>query len=166
MLFERVRLIAQLDTVEAALLTIRAYTEPDHDAVVALWQECFPDDPDRNAPAQMIERMLSVDREMFLVGLWRDSVVATALCGYDGVRGWVYHVATAPGLRRRGLGRQMMLAVERTLGRRGCPKLNLQVRAGNEAAVRFYRALGYQVEQRVSMGKPLPPPAGDDESFG
>ena len=34
-------------------------------------------------------------------------------------------------------------------------KLNLQVRATNESVIAFYRALGYEVEERVSLGKRL-----------
>lgn len=40
---------------------------------------------------------------------------------------------------------------------RGCPKLNLQVRATNEAVIAFYGKLGDGVEDIVSMGKRLIP---------
>ena len=48
-----------------------------------------------------------------------------------------------------------MYDVERRLARIGCPELNLQVRASNEAVVAFYRHIGYEVEERISMGKRL-----------
>ena len=38
----------------------------------------------------------------------------------------------------------------------GCPKVNLQVRSENAAVVTFYKSLGYAIEERVSMGKPIP----------
>ena len=82
-------------------------------------------------------------------------MVGTVIAGYDGVRGWVYHLAVDPSKRRRGIGRSLMQAVEVRLLRLGCPKLNLQVRAGNSSVVAFYRALGYAVEDRVSFGKRL-----------
>jgi len=37
----------------------------------------------------------------------------------------------------------------------GCPKVNLQVRASNQAAVEFYRRVGYSVDNVVSMGRRL-----------
>lgn len=40
---------------------------------------------------------------------------------------------------------------------RGCPKVNLQIRTGNEQAVAFYRALGYEADQTVSFGKRIIP---------
>lgn len=49
----------------------------------------------------------------------------------------------------------MMKEVEDRLRDLGCPKLNLQVRASNAAAVQFYENLGYGREERLSLGKPL-----------
>ena len=46
-----------------------------------------------------------------------------------------------------------MRAVEAGLAERGCDKVNLQVRVGNEQVISFYEKLGYDVEERVSMGK-------------
>jgi ribosomal protein S18 acetylase RimI-like enzyme len=46
-----------------------------------------------------------------------------------------------------------MAEAERLLRATGCPKINLQVRSTNAAAVSFYRRLGYAVDDVVSMGK-------------
>ena len=48
-----------------------------------------------------------------------------------------------------------MQLAEQLLSERGCPKLNLQVRAGNEAVIAFYESLGYADDKTVSMGKRL-----------
>jgi ribosomal protein S18 acetylase RimI-like enzyme len=47
--------------------------------------------------------------------------------------------------------------VERLLRERGCPKLNLQVRNTNAAALEFYRRIGYAQDDSVSLGKRLIP---------
>jgi ribosomal protein S18 acetylase RimI-like enzyme len=87
---------------------------------------------------------------------WEDSqLVGTVVAGYDGHRGWVYYLAVSPGHRRQGIGRALMLRVEKELAQLGCPKLNLQVRSSNPLAVEFYRHLGYEVEDRMSLGKRL-----------
>jgi ribosomal protein S18 acetylase RimI-like enzyme len=138
-------------------LVIRAFRDADEAAVVDLWRVCFPGDPARNDPHQVIRRKRRVQADLFLVGLLDGELVCTVLAGFDGFRGWVYHLATAAEHRRRGFARQMMSEVEQRLTERGCPKLNLQVRATNDAVVAFYKALGYEVEDRVSLGKPLIP---------
>lgn len=136
-------------------LEVRPYTEADEAAVAALWRRVFPDSPPWNHPETDIRRKLAVQRELFLVATIGSELVGTAMAGYDGHRGWVYYVAVSPQHRRQGIGRSLMRRVEEGLAKMGCPKLNLQVRALNLDAVSFYKRLGYEVEERVSMSRRL-----------
>lgn len=136
-------------------LLVRTFRPSDEPGVVRLWNLCFPRDPSRNEPAAVIARKLRVQPELFLVGILDDEILCTALGGYDGFRGWIYHLATHPDHRRRGHASRMMREIESRLAELGCPKLNLQIRGRNEDLVEFYRSLGYSVEDRVSMGRKL-----------
>ena len=80
-------------------------------------------------------------------------IVATVMAGFDGHRGWVYRVAVLPELQKRGLGQAMMAETEKKLAEIGCTKINLQVRSTNDGVVAFYRSLGFEVEERINMGK-------------
>ena len=80
-------------------------------------------------------------------------VVGTAIAGYDGHRGWLYSVAVKASRQRTGIGAMLVEEAEQRLKRLGCGKINLQVRSRNEPVIGFYRRLGYEVEDRVSMGK-------------
>jgi ribosomal protein S18 acetylase RimI-like enzyme len=136
-------------------LIIRPYAESDEAQVIHLWREVFPDNPSWNVPKADIDRKLMVQRELFLVGDLAGEIVATVMAGFDGHRGWVHLVAVAPKHRHRGIGRAMMVEAEKKLSDIGCTKVNLQVRATNQGVVSFYEKLGYDVEERVSMGKRL-----------
>ncbi len=138
-----------------AMVDIRPYESKDQAQVVALWNEVFPDDPPWNEPASMIRRKLTVQPELFLVAHVTGEVAGTVLAGFDGVRGWVHHLAVRASYRRQGLASSLMTAAEKGLAALGCPKVNLQVRATNSAVVAFYRSLGYEVEDRTSLGKRL-----------
>jgi len=98
-----------------------------------------------------------------LVGATGARVVGAVMAGFDGVRGWIHHLAVAPEFRHRGLATQLMRAAEAGLRRIGCAKINLQVRATNHGVIAFYRTLGYQIEDRVSMGRRLEN-AGSEET--
>ncbi|UCE27735.1 MAG: GNAT family acetyltransferase [Candidatus Coatesbacteria bacterium] len=136
-------------------VNIRPYEESDEETVCRLWREVFSDDPPWNVPEEDIRRKKEVQPELFFIAEVEGEVVGTAVTGYDGHRGWVYCVAVAPAYRREGVGRALMDRVERDLAQIGCHKLNLQVRSGNDDAVEFYGKLGYNIEERVSMGKLL-----------
>ena len=132
----------------------------DENTVIEIWRKCDLVKPWNN-PKRDIERKLEVDPELFLVGLIDNQVVATVIGGYDGHRGWLYYLAVDPAYQRMGLGRQIMNEVEQRILATGCPKINLQIRADNSIVVEFYESIGYQTEDRISMGRRLI----EDESY-
>ena len=97
-------------TTPPGALSIRSFVEADRPALEQLWSRVFPDDPPRNAPAIMIDNKLKVQPELLLVGKVEDTVVGAVIAGFDGVRGWIYHLAIAPEWRRRGFATQLMRA--------------------------------------------------------
>ncbi len=135
-------------------MNVRPFTERDTETVIALWQACDLVWP-WNDPHKDIQRKLEVGRELFLVGEVDGRVVAAAMGGYEGHRGWVNYLAVHPDCRRHGYGRTLMHALEQELLALGCPKLNLQVRESNTAVIQFYEALGYGNDHVVSFGKRL-----------
>ena len=137
-------------------MQIRPFALSDQPAVIALWETCGLTRP-WNDPATDIERKLTTQPELFLVGEHDGEVIATAMVGYDGHRGWVHYLAVAPSRRGERLGQALMVEAERLLTVLGCPKLNLMVRTGNEQVVGFYRAIGYGVDDVVVLSKRLIP---------
>lgn len=142
-------------TMPPAEFAIRPFRRSDREALRRLWARVFPDDPPWNAPEIMIERKLRVQPELLLVGELAGTIVGAVIAGFDGVRGWIYHLAVLPEHRRRGFATRLVRSAEQRLQSLGCPKVNLQVRATNQEVVAFYRSVGYQVEERVSMGHRL-----------
>jgi len=133
---------------------IRRYRSADEDSVVRLWTECGLA-RSWNDPHKDIGRKLTVQPELFLVGVLGGDIVASVMAGFDGHRGWVNYLAVAPNHRGRGLGRELMLRVETLLRDMGCPKLNVQVRSTNSEVAAFYERLGYARDQTISLGKRL-----------
>src|ERR1700730_9394945 len=102
-------------TMNTEQLAIRAYAGSDEVQVIQLWRDVFPDNPSWNVPKADIDRKLTVQRELFLVGAVDGHIVATVMAGFDGHRGWFHLVAVASDYRRRGVGRAMMLEAEKRL---------------------------------------------------
>jgi ribosomal protein S18 acetylase RimI-like enzyme len=138
----------------AEVMQVRPFDRDDEPAVVALWEACGLTRP-WNDPHKDIARKLAVQPELFLVGMVDGAVMASVMAGYEGHRGWMNYLAVAPRFRGRGLGRMLVQQVEQLLLERGCPKVNLQVRASNPEAVAFYRRLGYAQDESISLGKRL-----------
>jgi ribosomal protein S18 acetylase RimI-like enzyme len=135
-------------------MEIRPFQSSDEAVVVALWERCGLVRP-WNDPHKDIQRKLAVRPDLFLVGVLQGEVVASAMAGYEGHRGWISYLAVSPEHQRTGLGRAIMDEAERLLRETGCPKINLQVRSTNLQVIEFYRSLGFLVEDVVNLGKRL-----------
>lgn len=135
-------------------MKIRQYDEGDQAEVISLWTECGLV-VSHNNPARDIERKLKVDPDLFLVGTNESRVVATVMGGYEGHRGWVNYLAVKPAEQGKGFGQTIMRIIEARLKDKGCPKINLQIRTGNSEVIAFYSAIGYTVDDVVSLGKRL-----------
>ena len=135
-------------------MKIRAYSGVDKDEVISLWEACGLVAP-QNDPAKDIERKLNVDPDLFLVGVKDKQIVSTIMGGYEGHRGWINYLAVKPSEQRKGFAQAMMQEIEVRLKQKGCPKINLQVRASNASVLAFYAAIGYAEDNVVSLGKRL-----------
>ncbi|MDP7045504.1 MAG: GNAT family acetyltransferase [SAR324 cluster bacterium] len=135
-------------------LFIRPFQTEDEASVVSLWQLCELTVPWNN-PYKDIARKLKVQPELFLVGMLDSLLIATVMGGYDGHRGWINYLAVHPDFQGQGYAQQVMENVESELRKRGCPKINLQIRSGNARVMAFYQKLGFTDDKALSMGKRL-----------
>jgi len=138
--------------VTESSLLIRPFQTEDEDALVALWKMCELTVPWNN-PHKDIARKLQVQPELFLVGILDSNLIATVMGGYDGHRGWINFLAVHPDFRENGYGQKIMNSVETEIREMGCPKINLQIRTGNNKIASFYQKLGFPYAHVVRMGK-------------
>ena len=138
-------------------VSIREFSYPeDYHATLALWKSMEkglnvgPSD----APDE-IRKKLERDGDLFLVAATDTRIVGTVIGGFDGRRGFVYHLAVAMDFRRNGLGRKLMGEVEQRLRSKGCIRCFLFVRPDNPEAQGFYEGLGWQALDDVPLAKNL-----------
>ncbi len=135
-------------------VVIRLFEEADRSAVVALWHECGLTRP-WNSPSADIDRKLADSPEGFFVAVAEAQIVGSIMVGYDGHRGWINYAGVDPAAQRSGIASKLMAHAELWLLEQRCPKVNFQVRSDNLGALQFYDAIGYTVDDVVSMGKRL-----------
>jgi ribosomal protein S18 acetylase RimI-like enzyme len=139
-------------TQNLATLTVAPIKDADVPHVIALWQACNLTRP-WNDPAADIALARRSPNATILVGVERETTVATAMVGHDGHRGWVYYVAVEPGCRQQGFGRAIMNAAEDWLRRANIAKVQLMVRPENTSVQDFYESIGYGELERVVYAK-------------
>ena len=136
---------------------IVTYDDRHFEDVKSLWRASFPDLKGWRAPEVAIPAKVAIQRELFIVAVSAGRIIGTTMAGYDGHRGWLNSVAVDPAFRRDGIGLALIGEAEKRLLALGCMKINLQVVLANYSVVGFYRKLGYAIEERISMSKPIGP---------
>lgn len=111
---------------------------------VALWEAAGLTRP-WNDPVADFDRAIDGPTSTVLGSVDGDGrLVATAMVGNDGHRGWIYYLAVDPTRRSQGLGRQMLEAAERWLAASGVVKAQLMVRRAHAESAGFYERMGYE----------------------
>lgn len=136
-------------------MRIRGYQDRDQDAVVALWRARELLINPLNDPVKDINFCRDSGHGEVLVGEQDGELVATAMVGHDGHRGWIYYVAVGLEQQGAGFGRAITLAAEQWLRDRGVAKVELLVRDTNTRVIGFYQRCGYAVEPRAVLSKRL-----------
>jgi N-acetylglutamate synthase len=139
------------DPTRFLMVELREFTFADYDEVVALWritEGLVLRDVDQ---AEAIARYLTRNPGLSFVAIDQARIVGAVLCGTDGRRGYLQHLAVAPTHRRRGVGRALAQRCVEALSQRDLDKCHLMVLPQNEAARAFWRRLGWQDRDDVRL---------------
>jgi ribosomal protein S18 acetylase RimI-like enzyme len=131
-------------------------TMSDYDAVASLWQEVgmWP-----HAGEDRAWLAAALDRNPSCALVWRrrGRVIGTVIGAWDGLRGWIYHLAVTGSRRREGIGTALLQAAESRLRDAGVRQINLMVYDENGAAEAFYLRRGYEHSPVRVVRKRFPP---------
>ncbi|KAD3632931.1 GNAT family acetyltransferase [Arthrobacter yangruifuii] len=144
-------------------MNARPLTKDQYDSAVSLWTTTGLTRP-WNDPMDELLRAMNGPTSTVLGYSLDGDLIATAMVGHDGHRGWVYYLAVAPDRQESGLGRLMMEACEQWLIERGAVKVQLMIRSDNSPVIGFYDQLGYELSDVQVRAKWLK--AGDHAHTG
>ena len=134
-------------------LAVRSARSDEEEVIATLWRTCDLVSGAKDPVADFRFARSGMHSDV-LVGVDHVGFVrATVMVGHDGHRGWLYYVAADPTARGAGFGRQMVLAAEDWLRRRGVEKAQLLVIETNTKVVSFYEHLGFVVTLRILLSK-------------
>jgi ribosomal protein S18 acetylase RimI-like enzyme len=124
---------------------IRSMTLADYAAVYRLWEQAeglsLVEDDEREG----IKLYLARNRDLCFVAVAEEKIIGTVLCGHDGRRGVLRHLAVQPEFRKRGIGKALVQKCLAALAKEGIRKCNLYVMDYNVAGMRFWKHIGYRL---------------------
>lgn len=137
-------------------VTTREFVIGDYDRVCALWSDmegveiCEGDS--RDEIAEYLRRNPRLSR----VAEANGEIVGAALCGHDGRRGWIYHLAVAREYRGRRIGKMLLVDCVRGLREAGLKRAIILVAGDNPAGHEFWLRNGWEdIPFAIAMTKEL-----------
>jgi ribosomal protein S18 acetylase RimI-like enzyme len=129
--------------VDADMTThLRAFEPGDDAAARALWRESEGVGLGPGDAEPELRAFLARNPGFSWVAVDGGELVGAVLCGHDGRRGFIYHLAVRVSHRRRGLGRALVERCVAALSAAGIQRGQASVFADNELAKRFWASVG------------------------
>lgn len=130
---------------------IRAMTIADYDAVLRLWQDTEGIGLNESDSHENIAFFLARNHGLSRVATGGTEIIGAVLCGYDGRRGYLHHLAVTRAYRRRWLGRQLVEACLADLKRHGILKCNIFLFSDNITGEAFWIHNGWSKRPDLQM---------------
>jgi len=133
------------------MIEIRELVPDDYDAVIALWRASDGvtlRDADQREP---LSAYLVQHRGLSFAAFDNGIIVGSTLCGTDGRRGYLQHVAVAKSHRRRGIARALVERSINALAERGIDKCHLMVLSDNVEAQAFWTRIGWKERSEIRL---------------
>jgi N-acetylglutamate synthase len=94
-----------------------------------------------------------LDRNPGLSLIARDGsrLVGAVLCGHDGRRGFLYHLAVLTDYRKRGLGRAMVDRCLKSLSMLGLLRCNILIYVDNHSGEQFWKKAGWYDRSELKL---------------
>ncbi|HVF70917.1 MAG TPA: GNAT family N-acetyltransferase [Chthoniobacterales bacterium] len=139
------------------MITTREFVIEDYDGAFAVWsgeegiEICEGDS--REEIAEYLARNPGLSR----VAEDNGEIIGAVLCGHDGRRGWIYHLAVAKNHRGKGAAKLLIGDCIRGLAKTGLKRAIILVAGDNPIGREFWLRNGWElIDGAVPMGKDLP----------
>lgn len=145
-----------MGTKMSATISSREFVIDDYEVALDLWKRVQGLEIAEGDDKQSIAEFLLHNPGLSRVATDGTNVVGVALCGHDGRRGHIYHLAVDPAHEGRGVGRRLVDECLEGLGRAGLQRAIILVAGDNPRGRSFWKRCGWEdIDGALAMGKDL-----------
>jgi ribosomal protein S18 acetylase RimI-like enzyme len=132
-------------------ISIESMTIDHYDEVIALWEESENIGLSSADERESIRLYLIRNPAMSFVAKENDHIVGAALCGHDGRRGYLHHLAVKESHRKRGIGTKLAERCMESLSNDGIQKCHLFVFHTNKKGKTFWEKIGWSLRSDIQV---------------
>ncbi|HJV45583.1 MAG TPA: GNAT family N-acetyltransferase [Bacillota bacterium] len=135
-------------------MKVRSFRLGDYAAITSIWRETGLEQTETES-LDDLAKQLAWDSELVLIAELEGTVVGVIVGTIDGTRGYFYRLAVNPAFQGRGVGRELVLALEKRFKQKGATRVIIMVNQDNKKVIPFYSNLGYQIQEYITLSKIL-----------
>lgn len=130
---------------------IREMLLSDYDSAIDLWSCTEGMGLSEADSKEAIAFYLARNPGMSFVCAVQDQIVGTILCGHDGRRGYIYHVAVSKEYRGHSIGKKLVESSLKRLKEEGIMKCHIMVIADNEIGNSFWNYIEWSKRTGIHL---------------
>ena len=125
-------------------ITTRDFRIDDYETAIALWKRVEGIEIAEGDAKEEVELFLARNPGLSRVAETEEGIVGVALCGQDGRRGYIYHLAIEPDYQQQGVARQLVTECLSGLRKLQLRRALILVATDNPRAQAFWHRCGWE----------------------
>lgn len=134
-------------------MNIRSFRLSDYAAIMDIWKRTKLEQKEMETDG--LAKQIAWDSELVMIAELDERVVGVIVGTIEGNRAYFYRLAVDPNYQSKGIGRELVDALEAKFEKRGATQIQIMVNQNNESVIPFYQSLGYEVQRYITLTKKL-----------
>jgi ribosomal protein S18 acetylase RimI-like enzyme len=147
----RAVLIGKPDRRNQMQVDLFEFTITDYQNVISLWNSCEGIGLSSADSKDSMVAYLRRNPGMSFVARYQNEIIGAVLCGHDGRRGYLHHLAVHPDYRNQGIGRSLVERCVAALQRIGIQKCHLFIFNSNIEGIQFWEKIGWTPRKDIDI---------------
>ncbi|MHA2029930.1 MAG: GNAT family N-acetyltransferase [Candidatus Kariarchaeaceae archaeon] len=128
----------------------RKYQAADYSLVKQLWLKSglLLSLSDKKNELQILANQ---DSNNFFIVEREEEIIGTAICAFDGRRGYIHHVAVRPDYQNKGIGKLIMDRAMDFYKNIRAVKVHIMIERSNKDVINFYKSLGWEIRDDLYL---------------
>ncbi|MBP8083772.1 MAG: GNAT family N-acetyltransferase [Spirochaetes bacterium] len=133
------------------IITYKEIIKEDYESAIGLWEKTEGMSIGKADTLDSFDIFIKMNHGLSFGAFADGKLIGTALCGTDGRRGYIYHLAVKDDLRGKGIGSKLINLSLSALKQKGIEKSHIFVFKSNETGNAFWKKIGWEKRDDINV---------------